>query len=52
MQITDICLLPQLSATLGAIMQFNSSETISDDIFYNASSIRWFNIQNIECLPS
>lgn len=40
MQITDISLLPQLSATLEAIMQFNSSETISDNILYDASSIR------------
>lgn len=45
MQITDISLLPQFSATMGAIMQFNyADETISDNIFYYASSIRRFNI--------
>lgn len=39
MQITDISLLLQLSATLGAILQFNGFETTSDNIFYDASSI-------------
>lgn len=53
MQITDISLLPQFSATMEAIMQFNDAdETISDNIFYDVSSIRRLNIKNAECLPS